>query len=348
MSDKVLMKGNEALAEAAVRAGCRYYFGYPITPQNEVPAYMSKRLPEVGGVFVQAESELASINMLFGAGACGVRCMTSSSSPGISLMQEGISYIAGAETSAVIVNMMRGGPGLGNISPSQADYFQAVKGGGHGDYKVIVLAPSTVQEVSDLTVKAFDLSIKYRNPVMILGDGLLGQMTEPVILPEMRQNTNDNVDWSVGRGKEQVIIRSLYLAPENRLEVHNLHLQEKYKKIESEVLEFEEYRIDNTEYLIFAYGTTARICKAAVDRLREEGVKIGLFRPITLWPFPYKRINEISKKIKKAFVFEMAYAQFEEDIKLALDNKNIVKGFYKLGGAIFNDDEIYEHIKNNL
>lgn len=347
MGKKVLMKGNEALAEAAIRVGCRYYFGYPITPQNEISAYMSRRLPEVGGVFVQAESELASINMVFGAGACGARCMTSSSSPGISLMQEGISYIAAAETPAVIVNIMRGGPGLGNIAPSQADYLQAVKGGGHGDYKVIVLAPSTVQEMVNLTVLSFDLAIKYRNPVMILADGLLGQMSEPVILPEMRE-VNDNTPWAIGKGGNQVIIRSLFLNPEDALEKHNLKLQNKYRKIENELVDFEEYKLTDPEYLIFAYGTTARVCKAVVDKLREEGIKIALFRPITLWPFPEMRIYEISKNIKKAFVFEMAYSQFEQDVKLTVFDKTKVHGFYKLGGAIFDEDEVYNSIKNTL
>jgi len=348
MNNKVLMKGNEALAEAAIRAGCRFYFGYPITPQNEVPAYMSKRLPEVKGVFVQAESELASINMIFGAGACGARCMTSSSSPGISLMQEGISYISGAETPAVIVNMMRGGPGLGNIAPSQGDYFQAVKGGGHGDYKIIVFAPASAQEIVNFTVLAFDLSIKYRIPVMILGDGLLGQMTEPVILPEMKE-IKDDIDWSICRGKDQVIIRSLYLVPENQLELHNLHLQEKYSRIEKELKKYyEEYNTKDCDYLIFAFGTTARVCKSAIDRLAKENIKIGLFRPISLWPFPKNEINNLAKKIKKAFVFEMAHAQFEEDIRLSIDDKKEIKGFYKMGGAIFNDDEIYELIKKNI
>jgi len=347
MNNKILMKGNEALAEAAIRAGCRYYFGYPITPQNEVPAYMSKRLPEVGGVFVQAESELASINMLFGAGACGARAMTSSSSPGISLMQEGISYIAGAETPAVIANMMRGGPGLGNIAPSQADYFQAVKGGGHGDYNIIVLAPSSVQEIVDFTVEAFDLTMKYRNPVMILGDGVLGQMSEPVVLPEMKK-VNDDVDWAICNGGERSIIRSLYLIPENKLEMHNLHLQEKYEKIKNEYIKYEEYRLEDIEYLILAYGTTARVCKSSIDKLRDEGVKIGLFRPISLWPFPYNQVKKQLKGLKNIFVFEMAKAQFEEDIRLAVEGKISIKGFYKLGGAVFNSQEIYKNIKDNI
>lgn len=347
MNKKELWIGNQALAEAAIRGGCRYYFGYPITPQNEVPAYMSKRLPEVGGVFVQAESELASINMVFGAGATGARVMTSSSSPGISLMQEGISYIAGAETPAVIANMMRGGPGLGNISPSQADYFQAVKGGGHGDYKIIVLAPSSVQEIIDLTYGSFDLTMNYRTPVMILGDGLLGQMSEPVILPEMKK-INDKTDWAICNGKDQKIIRSLYLKPANGLELHNLHLQEKYKKIKKEYFKFEEYRLNDADYMIVAYGSPARVCKLAINKLREKGIKIGLFRPITLWPFPENNLKNNLKNIKKIFVFEMAQAQLEEDVKLYTEGKAKIKGFYKLGGAIFNELEIIESIMNSL
>jgi 2-oxoglutarate/2-oxoacid ferredoxin oxidoreductase subunit alpha len=348
--DKVLMKGNDVLAESAVRAGCRYYFGYPITPQNEVPEYMSARLPEVGGVFVQAESELASINMLLGAGACGVRAMTSSSSPGISLMQEGISYMAGSEIPGVLVNMVRGGPGLGNIAPSQADYLQSVKGGGHGDYKVITIAPSTVQELADLTYEAFDISIKYRNPLMILGDGVLGQMSEPVNLPPMKDaaELNDTPGWACGNKKEQVVIKSLRLAPDDALEKHNWHLQEKYRKIEAEFVRWEEYETADAEYLVCAYGTTARVCKYAVSMLRKEGIKIGLFRPITLYPFPKNQLKKAADKIKNILVFEMAYAQFEEDVKLTIEGKSPVKGFYKLGGAVFDDEEIIKTIKENL
>ena len=348
MSEKLLIRGNDALAESAIRAGCRYYFGYPITPQNEVPEYMSRRLPEVGGVYVQAESELAAINMVFGAGATGVRVMTSSSSPGISLMQEGISYIAGAETPAVLVNMMRGGPGLGNIAASQADYFQSVKGGGHGDYKIITIAPSTVQELINLTVEAFDLTMKYRTPVMILGDAVLGQMSEAVVLPEMREVNNDETDWAICNGGDQKIIRSLYLVPENRLETHNIHLQEKYSKIKREYFKSEEYMMDDAEYMIASYGTTARVCKQAIQILREKGIKIGLFRPISLWPFPEDALKKASKDIKKIFVIEMAHAQFEEDVKLYTECKLPVKGFYKLGGAIFNELEIVDSIMSSL
>ncbi|MCK4797759.1 MAG: 3-methyl-2-oxobutanoate dehydrogenase subunit beta, partial [Spirochaetes bacterium] len=266
---------------------------------------------------------------------------------GISLMQEGISYIAGAETPGVIVNMMRGGPGLGNIAPSQGDYLQAVKGGGHGDYQVIVVAPSSVQELIDLTYEAFDLAIKYRNLVMILGDGILGQMSEPVILPEMKE-INDTTDWAICNGKEQKIIRSLYLVPENRLETHNLDLQEKYKKIRAEYVKHEEYELDDIDYIIVSYGTTSRVCKSAIEILRNQGIKIGLFRPITLWPFPEDALKSKIKKIKKIFVIELAQAQLEQDVKLVIEGKVQVKGFYKLGGAIFNEQEISQLILDFL
>jgi 2-oxoglutarate ferredoxin oxidoreductase subunit alpha len=344
MSDKLLMKGNEAMAEAAIRAGCQAYFGYPITPQNEVPAYMARRMPELGRTFVQAESELAAINMVFGAGAAGVRVMTSSSSPGISLMQEGLSYIAAAEVPAVIANMMRGGPGLGNIKPSQADYIQSVMGGGHGDYHLIVVAPSTVQELADLTIQSFDLSMKYRNPVMILGDGILGQITEPVILPPL-STPNDNTDWGVAQGgKEQRIVNSLFLFPENQLETHNWHLQEKYAKIQKEYSACEQYKTNDAEFIIVAYGTVGRICKSAVDMMRERGLKIGLFRPISLWPFPDSCFSESTSGKKHIFVVEMAMDQLEKDVRLHLEGSVPVKGFNKLGGAIFTEEEVSDLI----
>ncbi len=339
--EKQLMKGNEALAEAAVRAGCKYYFGYPITPQNEIPAYMSKRLPEVGGIFIQAESEVASINMVYGAAAAGVRAMTSSSSPGLSLMQEGLSYIAGAEIPCFIVNMMRGGPGLGNIGPSQADYLQSTKGGGHGDYNLIVLAPHTVQEIIDLTVMSFDLAFKYRNPVMLLADGVLAQMSEAVVLPDFVK-VNDNIDFSVGRGGDQQVVHSLYLNPDDYLERHNLHLQEKYRKIESELSLFEEYRIDDADTIVVAYGISARIAKSSIDHARENGKKIGMFRPITLWPFPSKELEKVAKG-KKLAVIEMAHNQLEQDVKLATCNPNILS-LNKLGGMVFSEEEIQDFL----
>lgn len=352
MNKKVLMKGNEALAESAIRAGCKYYFGYPITPQNEVPAYMSKRLPEVGGVFVQAESELASINMVYGACACGIRAMTSSSSPGISLMQEGISYIAGSEVPAVIVNMMRGGPGLGNISPSQADYLQSVKGGGHGDYNLIVFAPSTVQELVDIAYNSFDYAFKYRNPVMILADGILGQISEPIILPDFRDDITIP-EWAMGNGNEQVIIRSLFLNPEDRLTQHNIHIQEKLSKIRDEIVQYEEYCCEDATYIIVAYGTPSRICKAVVDSLRNKNIKIGLFRPITLWPFPHLQLKKIALNLSllndsKIFVIEMAANQLEQDVRLSVEGTVQIERLNKLGGAVFNEDEIIQFINSKV
>lgn len=347
MNKKELLKGNEALAESAIIAGCRYYFGYPITPQNEIPAYMSKRLPEVGGVFVQAESELASINMVYGAGATGAKAMTSSSSPGISLMQEGLSYMAGAEIPALIVNVMRGGPGLGNISPSQADYLQSVKGGGHGDYHLIILAPNTVQEIANLTISAFDYAFKYRNPVMLILDGILGQMSEPVVLPKV-DIKEEKHSWAMGNKKEQVIIRSLYLNPENQLELHNLHLQEKYGKIEKDINLYEEYLCEDAEYIFIAYGTPSRICKSSIEILRSKGIKIGLFRPISLWPFPSKSLQSISERMKKIFVTEMAFNQLEQDVTLSVGSKNKIERFNKLGGAIFTEEEIADFVLKNI
>jgi len=339
--EKVLMKGNEALAEAAVRAGCKYYFGYPITPQNEIPAYMSKRLPEVGGVFIQAESEIASINMVYGAAATGVRAMTSSSSPGVSLMQEGLSYIAGAEIPCFVVNMMRGGPGLGNIAPSQADYLQATKGGGHGDYNLIVLAPSTVQEIIDLTIKSFDLAFKYRNPVMLLADGVLAQMSEAVTFPDFT-NVNDDTNFAVGKGGSQTIIHSLYLNPDDYLEKHNIHLQEKYRKIENELSLYEKYKTDDADIIVVAYGISARISKSAIDYLRDQNKKIGLFRPITLYPFPSKELKETTID-KKIVVIEMGYNQLEQDVKLATGNTNIYR-LNKLGGLVFKEEDIRDYL----
>lgn len=347
MSKKELMKGNEALAEASIIAGCRYYFGYPITPQNEVPAYMSKRLPEVGGVFVQAESELASINMVYGAAATGRMAMTSSSSPGISLMQEGISYMAGCEMPALIVNVMRGGPGLGNIGPSQADYLQSVKGGGHGDYHLIIFSPSSVQEIVDLTIMAFDYAFKYRIPAMLIFDGILGQMSEPVILPDFKE-INTSYKWALGQGDGQNIIRSLFLTPENRLELHNLHLQEKYREIEKEINLYESYMCDDADYLFIAYGSPSRVCRASIDILRSKGVKIGLFRPISLWPFPKDAVKKVCLNKKKLFVVEMAYNQLEQDIALSIDNRESIVRYNKLGGAIFTEEETINFVLDQI
>lgn len=346
---KVLMSGNEALAEAAVRAGCRCYFGYPITPQNEIPEYMSRRMQEVGGVFVQAESELAAINMVFGASAVGERAMTSSSSPGISLMQEAISYLAGAELPAVIVNMQRGGPGLGNIWPSQADYFQAVKGGGHGDYKLLVYAPATVQEIVDLTVKAFDKADEYRIPVMILGDGLLGQMMEPVELPEI-EPTRPDKPWALRGAKNGPgrVIRSLFMLPgeDGMLERHNYALKAKFERISEREVMYEAWRMEDAEMAVVAFGTAARITKTAVSRARSEGIKIGLIRPITLSPFPAKVISDTAERLERILVVEMNMGQMVEDVRLAVDGRTPVFFYGRPGGAVLTIEDIQSAIHN--
>ncbi|MEW6066965.1 MAG: 3-methyl-2-oxobutanoate dehydrogenase subunit VorB, partial [Nitrospirota bacterium] len=295
MNKKILMRGNEAIAEAAIEAGCRFYGGYPITPQNEIPEYMSWRMPKSGGAFIQAESELAAINMVYGASAAGTRAMTSSSSPGISLKQEAISYLAGAELPAVIVNMQRGGPGLGNISGSQSDYFQAVKGGGHGDYKLLVYAPYNLQELWDLTMLAFDKADEYRNPVMILGDGVIGQMMEPFYPTPYVKPKLPRKDWILDgcKDREPRVIKSLYMG-EGELEMRNYILQEKYKTMRDKEVRFEGYYLENSEIIVVAFGIAARVALSSVKKLRHEGLKIGLFRPITLFPFPEKELFTLS------------------------------------------------------
>jgi len=347
MSETLLMKGNEAIAEAAIIAGCRHYFAYPITPQNEIPSYMAKRMPQVGGTFLQAESELAAINMVMGASAAGVRVMTSSSSPGIALKQEGISYIAGAELPAVIVNIMRGGPGLGNISGAQGDYFQATRGGGNGDYRTVVLAPGSAQELADFTLRAFDLADEYRIPVMILADGYLGQMSEAVVMPEPTGKVYEK-PWAVNgaKGRKKNIVASLKLIPDTALEDHNRHLQEKYDKITSDLHGTDTYMSEDAEWLIVAYGTSARISRKAVDRLRADGIKAGLFRPLYLWPFPYKELSEASKGKKKILAVEMSLGQMVEDVKLSLNGSTDVDFYGKAGGALPVLDEIVERIRN--
>ncbi len=333
-TEKALLRGNHAMAEAAVRAGCRYYFGYPITPQNEVPAYMALRLPQVGGTFLQAESEVAAINMVFGAAAAGARAMTSSSSPGVSLKMEGVSYLSGAELPAVVVNMMRGGPGLGNIAGAQADYFQAVKGGGHGDYHAIVLAPSTVQEIADLTVDAFDLADTYRMVVIILGDGYLGQMSEHIVLPEPSGKVFDKSAWVLtgASGRDPHVIASLRLNPEDALEKLNLRLQAKYQAVREAEPRWEEYETDGAEYLLASFGLSARICRSAVQSLRRQGVKAGMFRPITLWPFPYAELARAAARVRKILVVEMNAGQMVEDVKLAVSGGVEVDFYGTLGG----------------
>jgi len=347
-NDKILMKGNIAICEGAIDAGCDAYFGYPITPQNEAPAYMSKKMAELGRVFIQAESEVAAINMVFGAAICGKRAMTSSSSPGISLKQEGISYLAGAELPCVIVNVQRGGPGLGNISGSQGDYFQATKGGGHGDYHIIVLAPYSVKEMYDLTFLAFDLADKYRIPVMILADGIIGQMMEPVDIGRKSEvgSRKSEKNWKLDgcKGREPRLIRSLFME-EGGLEKHNWHLKEKYDGIKKTEIRYEADFTDDAEVLIVAFGITARICKSAVKKLRQEGLKVGLIRPVTLWPFPEKVISEVASKSKKILVAEMNMGQMVEDVKLAVNGICPVEFLGKPGGAVFSEDEIIQKIK---
>ena len=346
---RVLITGNEALAEAAVRAGCRRYFGYPITPQNEIPEYLARRLPEVGGTFVQAESEIAAINMVYGAAAVGERAMTSSSSPGISLMQEALSFMAASELPAVIVNMQRGGPGLGNISPSQADYFQAVKGGGHGDYKLLVYAPSSLQEVVDLTVRAFDKADEYRNPVMILGDGVLGQMMEPVELPDIKPKRVDK-PWALtgAKGRPARVIRSLFMLPgeDGMLERHNYKLKAKYERMAEHDVMYEAVLTDDAEIVVVAFGTSARIAKTAVNLARQEGIKAGLIRPITLFPFPDKVIAKAAETIERFLVVEMNMGQMVEDVRLAVNGKAAVSFFGRPGGALLSVEDIVQAIHN--
>ena len=347
MGKKVLMKGNEAMAEAAIIAGCRHYFAYPITPQNEVPAYMSRRMPEVGGCFLQAESELAAINMVMGAAAGGVRAMTSSSSPGMALKQEGLSYIAGAELPCVVVNVMRGGPGLGGIAGAQGDYYMATRGGGNGDYRNIVLAPGSAQELADFTVEAFDLADQYRITVLILADGYLGQMSEAVELPSPT-NRSFEKPWAVtgARDRKKNIIASLRLVPDNALEEHNLHLQEKYDLISSEVRRAETYLCDDADWVVVAYGTSSRIARKAVDRLRAEGVKAGLFRPQSLWPFPDRELHEIASGARRVLTVEMSLGQMVDDVRLAVNGAVEVDFYGRAGGAVPALDDIIGRILN--
>lgn len=340
--EQKFMTGNEAIAEAAIQAGCRYYFGYPITPQNEIPEYMAKKLPEVGGTFLQAESEVASIYMVFGAAGAGARVMTSSSSPGISLMQEGISYIAAAELPCVLVNIMRGGPGLGGIQPSQSDYFQATKGGGHGDYHLLVLAPSTLQEAASLTMDAFDLADKYRNPVMILGDGYIGQMMEPVVFEKSQSQPNlPTKNWALtgAKGRKANLIKTLDLNPVI-LEQHNLRIFRKLQEAVKNEVRVENYLTDDAEVIIAAYGTVARIAKTAIQNLRKNGIKAGLVRPISLYPFPYKTFEDVAESVDKILVVEMSMGQMMEDVKLGVCGKAKVHFYGRVGGMVPSYEEI--------
>lgn len=336
-----LWKGNEAIAEAAIRGGAEAYFGYPITPQTELLEYMSWRMAELGRVFVQAESEIGAVHMVYGAAAAGVRAMTSSSSPGISLMQEGLSYIAGSEVPCVVVDIMRGGPGLGNIQPSQADYFQVTRSAGHGDYHPIVLAPSTVQEAVDLTVDAFDLAFKYRQIVMVVGDGTLGQIMEPVELPPFRPIPTERPDWALRGAQDRSprAVTSLYLGAQ-RLEALNQRLQAKLKLISENETRYATYAIEDADVLIVAFGTLGRIAQSAVRQARRQGLRVGLFRPVTLWPFPAAALRQIGRRAQQILVVEMNAGQMLEDVKLAMQGERPIEFLGRMGGAIPLPDEI--------
>lgn len=345
---RVLMKGNEAIAEAALQAGCRYFFGYPITPQNEIPEYMSRRMPEVGGVFLQAESEVAAINMVYGAAGAGARVMTSSSSPGISLKQEGISYIACAELPCVIVNMVRTGPGLGGILPSQGDYFQATKGGGHGDYRLVVYAPSSVQEAADCMMQAFDTADAYRIPVMVLGDGMIGQMMEPVEFRQQKKRELPDKTWAATGHKadeKKVLINSLYIEAEE-MDTVTRRLKSVYDKIKQNEVQYEEYMMDDAEFVIAAYGTTSRIAKNAIVKARNEyGMKVGLIRPITVWPFPAKAFADAAEKCKAFLTVEMSMGQMVEDVRLAVNGRRPVEFLGTYGGFTPTPNMIIDSLK---
>ena len=345
---RILISGNEAIAQGALQAGCSFYAGYPITPQNEIIAYLAKHMEQSKGVFIQAESELAAINMVYGASAAGVRSMTSSSSPGVSLMQEGISYIAGSQLPAVIVNIMRGGPGLGNIAPAQSDYFQATRGGGHGDYHLIVLAPSCVQEAYDLTQTSFELADKYRIPVMILGDGILGQMMEPIYLSSKRIKANILKNWALTgcKGRKPNIVKSFFLR-EGALEEFNLKLQASYEQIRKKEARYEGMFLSDAKLILVAYGTMARIAKSAIIQLRSQGRKIGLIRPITLWPFPQAPFSLKNKKVR-FLVIEMSYGQMLEDVKLAVCCRQPIDFLGRSGGGVPSVEEIINKVKKIL
>ncbi len=346
MAERVLMKGNEAIAEAAIRAGCRHYFGYPITPQTEIAAYMAKKLPKIGGVFLQAESEIASINMVYGAAATGTRVMTSSSSPGISLKAEGLSYIAGSDVPAFVVNVQRGGPGLGGIQPSQSDYFQATKGGGHGDYRMIVLAPASVQEMASLTIKGFDLADKYNMISMILADGTIGQMMEPISFEDAEVNTYEK-PWALTGtecARKHNIVNSLYLKPDE-LEAKNFERFEKYAVVEENEPMWEEYMMEDAEICVVAFGIASRVAKNAVVAARAEGIKAGLIRPITLWPFPKKALAAAAEKVNGFVSVELSMGQMIEDVRLATSCKKPVALCNRAGGMIPSPDEVLESLR---
>ena len=340
------MKGNEAIAEAAIQAGCRHYFGYPITPQTEIAAYMAKRMPKIGGTFLQAESEIAAINMVYGVSSAGKRVMTSSSSPGISLKGEGISYLAGADLPALIVNCQRGGPGLGGIQPSQSDYFQATRGGGHGDYHMLVLAPASVQEMAQLTIRGFELADEYRMTVMVLADGTIGQMMEPVSFDFEIKEQPEKPWATTGTGMKRAhnVVNSLYLSPEV-LEIKNIERYEKYAQIAEKEAAAEEYLLDDAEIVIAAFGIAARVAKNAVNAARAEGIKAGLIRPITLWPFPEKTFKKVIGRAKQIISVELSMGQMIEDVRLATECRVPVSLCYRVGGMIPSPDQVYAAIK---
>ena len=346
MAGRALMTGNDAIGAGALHAGCDCYFGYPITPQNEITAFMATQMPATGRVFIQAESEIAAINMVYGAAVAGKRAMTSSSSPGISLKQEGISFLAGAELPAVIVNVQRGGPGLGNIAPSQADYFQATRGGGHGDYHVIVLAPNTVQEMHDLTILAFELADRYRNPVMILTDGRLGQMMEPLELPKDDSPVIPEKPWALtgAKGRKPNFIRSLLLV-DGELEEHNKQLQKKYRKIVEQEVRYEERATEGCDVLLVAYGTCARIAKGCQEKAAQAGIRVGILRPISLWPFPSERLGELAGCVKGVLVVEMSAGQMVEDVRLAVNGRAPVSFEGRMGGGVPEESAVLDALK---
>ena len=353
-NEVLLMKGNEAIAHAAIRCGCDGYFGYPITPQSEIIETLAAEKPweTTGMVVVQAESEISSINMVYGGGGTGKRVMTSSSSPGVALMQEGITYMAGAEIPALIVNVQRGGPGLGTIQPSQSDYNQSTRGGGNGDYNVIVLAPASVQEMADFVDLSFELAFRYRNPVIMLSDGVIGQMMEKVVLPPFKPRRTDEeirqqCPWATTgkRGRKNNILTSLQLDPAV-MEAHNIHLQEKYKEIREREVRFEKYLCDDAEYLIVAFGSAARLAQKAIEIMRQEGIRVGLLRPITLWPFPSKEIRNMAEQMKSIFCLEINAGQMVDDIRLAIEGRVPVKQYGRMGGIVPTPEEIVEEAKS--
>ena len=346
MGKKMLMKGNEAVVRGAIAAQCRAFYGYPITPQNEVPEYMSKYMFEAGGVFLQAESEVAAINMVYGAASAGIRVMTSSSSPGVSLKMEGLSYIAGAQLPCVVANIQRGGPGLGNIAPSQADYFQAVKGGGHGDYKLLTVAPWSVQEMFEHAVLAFDLADRYRNPAMILSDAIIGQMLEPLVIPDKVEVDIPAKPWATtgAKGRGRNYTTSLYIVPED-LEAINLQIQAKYAEASRKEVRFQEFNVDDADIVLVAYGCVARICRTTMNLAKQKGLKVGLFRPITLFPFPVDRLHTLASEGKRFLTVEMSAGQMVEDVRLAVNGATQVDFYGRLGGMVPSPIEILEQIR---